>query len=144
MNIKLLAVTTTALMLLSTPLLADSSHHKEKENSTEKTLQSDGMATMEMEKMHQHMNEMKAIMMRIHSAENKQEKKKLLRQHMQVMHKGMAMMPKGMQGNMSGMMAPEKMKNCHSMMMQRMDMMQNMMEQMMEQMMQQQKMSMEK
>jgi len=149
MKTKLLNGTVVAMMVLSSPLFADSSHHQKE--SPANTMQSNGMAMMDMKKMDDHMNKMKETMAQIHRAENKEERQKLMQQHMQEMQQGMSMMSGGMAGSVSGkkgghggMVGTETMKNCHGMMEQRIDMMQGMMGQMMEQMMQQQKMIMDK
>ncbi len=150
MKAKLLTATVVVVMTLSTPLFADSSHHREGKSGG--TMSSNSMGMMDMEEMHDHMARMQAIMKKIHATKDKAEQQKLMQQHMQAMREGMNMMSAGkaggmgnmggMQGNHQGMMDGGKMKDCHSKMGQRMEMMQGMMGQMMEHMNQQQNMNM--
>ena len=99
-----------------------------------------------MQQMRGHMEDMRALMEGIHDTNDEQERQRLMREHMQSMQRGMAMMAEMMRGQGA---APaetptcaqgdtacqmQRMRQQHQMMNQRMSMMQMMMEQMMGQM----------
>lgn len=96
-----------------------------------------------MQQMRGHMEDMRALMERIHATNDEQERQGLMREHMHSMQRGMAMMGEMMRGQGA---APtessacaqadttcqmQRMQQQHQMMNQRMNMMQMMMEQMM-------------
>lgn len=108
-----------------------------------------GEASPEMQHMQQRMQQMRQQMERIRATEDRQERQRLMREHMESMHQGMTEMGGMMRRQSSDTGAErcsqadtecrmEKMEAQQRMMGQRMGMMQMMMEQMMEQMMQRQ------
>jgi len=162
MKLQLLAGITVVIVALSTPVFADEAHHEDKEETAGQSMS--GMPMMDMDMMHEQMAKMQKTMNKIHSIKNMEERQKLMRQHMQEMHKGMGMMgkmsekmpgkmdrpmgiigghgKKGMMGDDDKMLDVDGMMKRHKMMEQRMSMMQGMMGQMMEHMMQKEKMNM--
>jgi periplasmic protein CpxP/Spy len=112
------------LLIFSPPLLAAAGLQ------SGEMMRGHGMGMMDREQMRDHMREMNEMMARIHRSDDPEERARLMREHMEMMGKGMAGM-RGMMGKGMGM-SPEQRQQ---MMEERMDMMQEMMEQMMEHMM---------
>ena len=129
----------------------DHAAHHPGADQSQATPAQDDKAAMKMDKMQEKMKTMQEQMGKIHAAKDPQERKKLMKEHMQSMQEGMKMMG-GMGAGMRGgdMMAKAKKDQAESMtdagdgmgmciMMKkhksveaRLDMMQKMMEQMME------------
>ncbi len=122
--------------LPATSTHADDAHHQGGDAGDRKQgmmMHGGGMGMMDMDRMQEHMKEMRQEMERIHRTDDPEERGRLMREHMEMMHEGMGGM-RGMMGMGMGKSAEEH----RQMMERRMDMMQEMMEQMMEHMMAQQ------
>lgn len=122
--------------LLSSPVFAAGDHQHDQHQQT-KSSGSGMMDQQQMMKMHQHMDEMRELMGKIHKEEDPDKKQALMEQHMNSMHEGMNMMNEKMHGKMhgkSGMsnMPAMKMEDRMAQIEQRMDMMQKMMGEMAE------------
>lgn len=130
---------TLMLVLLVLPVtfaLADDAHHQDENAGDRKQgmmMRGGGVGMMDMDRMQEHMKEMRQTMERIHRTDDPAEHGRLMQEHMEMMHKGM-----GSMRGMMGMGAGKSDEEHRQMMERRMDMMQEMMQQMMEHMMAQQ------
>ncbi|HHM05482.1 MAG TPA: hypothetical protein ENJ19_07040 [Gammaproteobacteria bacterium] len=150
MKRTLIAGMTVATVALSLPAMADGDHHgKGQSGAPMAGMMQGGQGMMDMSAMHGQMVKMHEIMDKIHHAKSTAERRKLMREHMKAMHKGMGMMQGMMSGRMPGGMDGQHqgamMKGSGGMpdveaLQQRLDMMQGMMGQMMEHMLQQHQM----
>ena len=102
----------SALLLPQLHLYANEEHHPEKQGVKEKTEAQGGM----MGKMEQQMQKMMRQMDEIRKTDDPAKRKKLLQEHMQSMHEGMAMMRNMHGGGNGGMMMGQDMHKGGNMM----------------------------
>jgi hypothetical protein len=133
-----LIVSIFVLSLIASPVLANEAHHPsdsatEQSGSSATVQPSGGMGMMQMHgDMQQHMDKMHAMMEKARHAKDASEKRSLMHEHKQEMHKAMAKM-QGMMGgkgsNMSAMPMEKRMENMEAGMGMMKKMMQHMMDQ---------------
>lgn len=124
-----------ALSIAASPVFAEEAHHPaepatEKSGSAVAAQPGGGMGMMQMHGMQQHMDRMHATMEKARQAKSTDERRRLMQEHMQEMHKAMGTM-QGMTKD-KGMSVMPMEKRMEGMEM-RMEMMRRMMQQMLDQ-----------
>jgi hypothetical protein len=133
-----LIVSVFFLSFIAAPVLANEAHHPpdsatEKSGTAATAQPSGGMGMMQMHgDMQQHMDKMHAIMKKARGTKDAGERRKLMHEHKQEMHKAMDKM-QGMMGGKGSDMSAMPMEKRMEKMEGRMGMMQKMMESMMDQ-----------
>jgi hypothetical protein len=133
-----LIVSVFVLSLIASPVLAEEAHHPsdsatEQSGSSATVKPSGGMGMMQMHGgMQQHMDKMHAIMKKARHAKSDKERRSLMHEHRQEMHKAMDKM-QGMMGGKGSDMSAIPMEKRIEKMEAGMGMMQKMMERMMDQ-----------